>query len=151
MVSAGLMIRTFAALRTVDPGFTDAPHLQLMRIAIPDSLVAEPERVTRLQNQIADNLKAIPGVTSVGFISAMPMEKIDSDWDGIDAEDKTYSDGETPPLRMYKHVSPGLLATAGTRLIAGRELTWTEVYEPRPVVMISRIWRARFGARRPRP
>ena len=137
VVSAGLMIRTFAALRTVDPGFTDAPHLQVMRIAIPDSLVAEPERVTRMQNQISDNLKVIPGVTSVGFISEMPMEGFDSDWDGIDAEDKTYSDGETPPLRMYKHVSPGWLGTAGTRLIAGRELTWTEVYELRPVVMIS--------------
>jgi putative ABC transport system permease protein len=37
------MIRTFEALRTVDPGFTDAQHLQLVRISIPDSLVAEPE------------------------------------------------------------------------------------------------------------
>ena len=36
LVSAGLMIRTFQAMRTVDPGFTDARHLQAMRIAIPD-------------------------------------------------------------------------------------------------------------------
>jgi hypothetical protein len=50
LVSAGLMIRTFQALRTVEPGFTDAQHLQLMRISIPNSLVAEPERVTRIQN-----------------------------------------------------------------------------------------------------
>src|SRR6202158_1372109 len=50
LVSAGLMIRTFQALRTVAPGFTDAQHLQVMRISIPDSLVAEPERVTRIQN-----------------------------------------------------------------------------------------------------
>src|SRR5580704_7956645 len=42
LVSAGLMIRTFRALRTVDPGFTDARHLQLMRINIPESLVGEP-------------------------------------------------------------------------------------------------------------
>src|ERR1700704_5253030 len=35
LVSAGLMIRTFRALRTVDPGFTNAPRLQLVRISIP--------------------------------------------------------------------------------------------------------------------
>ena len=137
VVSAGLMIRTFEALRTVDPGFTDAQHLQVMRISIPGSLVAEPERATRIQNAIVDKLEAIPGVTSAGFVSEMPMEGFDSDWDDIYAEDKTYSDGEIPPLRLYKHVSPGYLQTAGTRIIAGRELTWTEVYGLRPVVMVS--------------
>ena len=66
LVSAGLMMRTFEALRTVEPGFTDARHLQLMRISIPDSLVAEPERVTRIQKQILDKLSAIPGVHRPG-------------------------------------------------------------------------------------
>src|SRR5262249_1159423 len=54
LVSAGLMIRTFQALRTVDPGFADAPHLQLLRISIPGSLVPDPVRVTRIQNAILD-------------------------------------------------------------------------------------------------
>jgi predicted permease len=137
LVSAGLMIRTFQALRTVDPGFTEAQRLQLMRISIPDSLVAEPERVTRIQNEIADKLEAIPGVKSAGFVSEMPMEGFDSDWDAIYAQDKTYSDGEIPPLRLYKHISPGFLRTAGTRIIAGRELIWNEVYNLSPVVMVS--------------
>jgi putative ABC transport system permease protein len=137
LVSAGLMIRTFQALRTVDPGFTDAQHLQAMRISIPDSLIAEPERVTRIQNAITDKLETIPGVKSAGFVSEMPMEGFDSDWDAIYAQDKTYSDAEIPPLRLFKHVSPGLLETAGTRIIAGRELTWTEVYGLRPVVLVS--------------
>src|SRR5216684_35355 len=137
LVSAGLMIRTFQALRTVDPGFTNAQRLQLMRISIPDSLVAKPERVTRIQNEIADKLEAIPGVKSAGFVSEMPMEGFDSDWDAIYAQVKTYSDDEIPPLRLYKHISPGFLQTAGTRIIAGRELTWTEVYGRSPVVMVS--------------
>jgi predicted permease len=137
LVSAGLMIRTFQALRTVEPGFTDAQHLQVMRISIPDSLVQEPERVTRIQNEIADGLAGIPGVKSAGFASEMPMEGFDSDWDGVYAQDKTYSDGAIPPLRLFKHVSPGFLRTAGTRIIAGRELTWTEVYGLTPVVMVS--------------
>ena len=137
LVSAGLMIRTFEALRTVEPGFTDAQHLQLMRISIPDSLIQEPERVTRIQHGILDKLMATPGVKSAAFVSEMPMEGFDSAWDEIFAEDKVYSADLIAPLRLYKYVSPGFLQTAGTRLVAGREMTWSEVYALRPVVMIS--------------
>ena len=42
LVSAGLMIRTAQALRTVEPGFTDAEHLQTVRISIPSSLIPDP-------------------------------------------------------------------------------------------------------------
>jgi predicted permease len=137
LVSAGLMIRTFQALGKVEPGFTGAHHLQMMRISIPDSLVKDPERVTGIQNEITDKLAGIPGVKSVGFASKMPMEGFDTSWDAIYAQDKVYSDGAIPPLRMFKFVSPGFFRTAGTRLVAGRELTWMEVYGHRPVVMVS--------------
>ncbi|HYL61718.1 MAG TPA: ABC transporter permease [Candidatus Methylomirabilis sp.] len=137
LVSAGLMIRTFQALRTVDPGFTDARHLQTMRVSIPDSLIREPEQVTRIQNEIVDKLEAIPGVKSAAFGSQMPMEGFDSDWDVIFVEGRNYPKDEIPPLYLYKHVSPDFLRTAGTRIIAGRELTWTEVYGLQPVVMVS--------------
>jgi predicted permease len=137
LMSAGLMIRTFAALRKVDPGFADPQHLQVMRISIPDSLIAEPERVTRTQNAILDKLAAIRGVKSAGFVNEMPMEGVDSNWDEIFAEDRAYADNVIAPLRLYKYISPGLLRTAGTRLVAGREMSWSEVYGLRPVVMVS--------------
>ena len=137
LVSAGLMIRTFQALRTIDPGFTDARHLQLLRIGIPGSLIREAENVMRTQNEILDKLAAIPGVKSAAFGSEMPMEGFDSDWDTIFIEGKAYQKGELPPLHLYKHVSPGFVAAVGTRLIAGRDLTWQDVYGLRPVVMIS--------------
>jgi predicted permease len=137
LVSAGLLIRTFAALQKVDPGFTDPQHLQALRISIPDSLIADPERVTRTQNAILEKLSAIPGVQSVGFVSEMPMEGFDSAWDEIYAQDKVYADNTIAPLRLYKYISPGLLQTAGTRLLAGREMTWNEIYGFQPVVMVS--------------
>ena len=137
LVCAGLMIRTFEALRKVDPGFADAPHLQVMRISIPNLLIPEAERVARTQNEILDRLAAIPGVQATGFASDMPMEGFDSGWDCIFAQDKSYPDDVMPPLRLYKYSSPGFLRAAGTRLIAGRELTWEDVYGLRPVVMIS--------------
>jgi predicted permease len=137
LVCAGLMIRTFRELRRVEPGFTDALYLQTFRISIPDSLVAEPARVTHTQNEILDKLQAIPGVKSAGFASEMPMEGFDFDWDAIYTRDTAFSGDVIPPLRLFKHVSPGFFGTAGTRIVAGRELTWTEVYDLRPVVMVS--------------
>jgi predicted permease len=137
LVSSGLMIRTFLALRTVDPGFTHAEHLETMRIAIPPSLVPDKLQVTRMQNNLADRLAAIPGVTSVGFSSGLPMEGAEPDWDAIVAEGKSYSTDEIPPLRLFKHVSPGFFHTIGTRMIAGRELSWNDIYGSRPVLMVS--------------
>jgi len=136
LVSAGLMIRTAQALRTVEPGFTGAEHLQTVRIAIPSSLIADPQLVTRTQNNLADKLSAIPGVASVGFASEAPMEAEPPDWDNVFPEGKIYP-GDVAPLRRFENVSPGFLHTLGARLIAGREFTWTDVYDLRPAVMIS--------------
>jgi predicted permease len=137
LVSAGLMIRTFNALRTVEPGFTDPQHSQLMRVSIPDTLIPEAERVTRTHRAILDSLAAIPGVKSAAFASQMPMEGFDSAWNEMWAEDKVYSADFTAPLRLFKDISPGFLQTAGTRLVAGREMNWSEVYALRPVVLVS--------------
>jgi predicted permease len=137
LVGSGLMIRTFQALRSVHPGFTEPEQLQVMRIAIPTALVAEPERVLRLQNDLLDGLSAIPGVTSAALISSMPMEGIPTNWDIISVEGQPTLPGETPPLRRFKYISPGLFRTTGTRLLAGRDVTWNDIYDARRVVMIS--------------
>jgi predicted permease len=143
LVSAGLMIRTFQSIQTVEPGFTKAEHLQIMRIFIPASLVPDAERVTRMQNDIQDKLSSIPGVTAAAFGSAMPMEGLGSNlgvlnWGVIRTDDRAADQGaDSPPVRLFKYASPGFFQTAGTRLLAGREITWTEVYGLRPVVMIS--------------
>lgn len=65
------------------------------------------------------------------------MEGFESGWDALFAEDKVYSAGTIPPLRLFKFASPGFFHAAGTRFIAGRDLTWTEVYGKRPVAIIS--------------
>jgi predicted permease len=147
LVSAGLMIRTFQALRTVEPGFIHPEQLQTMRMSIPDSLIQDPKRVTRTENDIQDKLAAIPGVNSVGFASQMAMERIPSNWDCIYVEGKTYSATEIPPLRLYKNISPEFFRTAGTRLIAGRDLTWTDIHGLRRYVLLSEnLARELFGA-----
>jgi predicted permease len=145
LVGASLMIRTFQALRTVEPGFTQPEQLQLLRISIPESLIQEPERVARTQYDVANNLALIPGVASVAFTSSMPMEALDDNpadnnlpsQGDIRVETKPFFSGDTPISRVFKFVSPGLFQTGGTRLIAGRDFTWAEFFERRPVVLVS--------------
>jgi predicted permease len=136
LAGAGLMIRTFQAMHSVQPGFSDGRHLETMRISISAALVADAERVTRMQNDIIDKLAAIPGVSTAAFGSEMPMEYFGSGWDEIFAENKT-DPNSAPPLRLYKHVSPGFFRAAGTRIMAGRDITWDEIYKQRHVVLIS--------------
>jgi putative ABC transport system permease protein len=136
LISSGLMIRTFQQLRNVDPGVSRPAEVQTARISIPESTVKEPEAVVRMEQNILDRIAQISGVRSVGFTTVVPMDG--GGWhDPIFAEDHVYAEGQIPPLRLYKFVSPGLLATIGNRLIAGRELTWADTYEKHPVAMIS--------------
>ena len=137
LVGAGLMIRTFTRLQTVDPGFTQPRELQTVRITIPGSLVPEPERVAQTQADIVEKLATLPGVTGVGFTSDLPMDEQPADWDAVFAETKTYQTNEVPPLRLFKNVSPGFFRTTVTRLIAGRDFTWTDLSERRPVIIVS--------------
>ena len=74
LVSSGLMIRSFQALRRVEPGFTEPERVQTFSLSIPPTEVAEPERVTRMQHEMLDQIAAIPGVASVAFTSRLPMD-----------------------------------------------------------------------------
>lgn len=136
LVSAGLMIRSFQALRRVDPGFARPGHVQTFSISIPRTLVAEPERVTRMQHELLEKIAAIRGVSSTAFTTRVPMGNTRSS-SAVLAEGAEVGDDRTPPNRHVKVVSPGLFQTLGTPLIAGRDVTWRDLYDRRMVAVVS--------------
>ncbi|QEE30555.1 ABC transporter permease [Terriglobus albidus] len=136
LVCALLMVRTFAALHNVDPGFSDAPHIQTVSMWVPDQLISDSAMVTRTENDITDKLAGIPGVTSVGFAGAVPMDGNQPNWDGLYLKGKDYGATE-PPIRFFNYISPGFFHAMGTRLVAGRDFTWNEIYSLRPTVIVS--------------
>ncbi|MGC2618093.1 MAG: FtsX-like permease family protein, partial [Acidobacteriaceae bacterium] len=136
LIGAVLMIRTFNAMRHVDPGFSDPGSLQVMRLSIPEALVKDPRTVLRMQNNILEKLAAIPGVSATGFAASVPMSGAEPAWDQIFAQGKSYADNNAP-MRLYNFVSPGYLRTAGTRMVAGRDFTWAEIYGQQPVGIVS--------------
>ena len=74
LAGSGLMIRTFQALRHVDPGFSGAPELETLRISIPESQVKEPERAIRMEEEILRKMEAVAGVSLAAITSDIPME-----------------------------------------------------------------------------
>ncbi len=136
LISSGLMIRTFQALREVQPGFVAPDQILTLHVFIPEALVKDNERVARIHNDVLQKIASIPGVTSAGLSNSITMDGW-TDNDPIFVEDHQYGDGKIPPLRRFKFVSPGFFKTMGNPLLAGRELTWTDTYEMRPVVLVS--------------
>jgi predicted permease len=136
VIGSGLMIRTFRALQRQSPGFTRPEQVQTLRIAIPETEVKEPERVVRLQQAILEKLHHIPGVSDAGMSSSMTMDGRTSN-DLIFAKDRTYAESDLPPIRRFKFISPGFFKTVGNPLIAGRDLSWTDIYNLTPVVLVS--------------
>ena len=138
LICSGLMIRTFRALAHVSPGFSDPASIEAFSIYIPETQIpdTQKERVLRTEQAIYDKIASIPGVSSVGMTTSVPMSGNDS-FDPVYAQDHMYKEGELAPIRRFKFVSPTYFSTMGTPLVVGRDLTWDEEFQKRPVAVIS--------------
>ena len=134
LIVSGLMIRTFVAMRHVDPGFTRPEEVQTFVIAIPEGLISDAQLAARTFESVAERLSQVPGVASVGLSSSITM-------DGEDNGNFIEVEGVPIPkdgrLRRFKSFAPGYFETMGIPLIAGRSITWSEIHERRPVIVIS--------------
>jgi predicted permease len=135
LVGAGLMVRSFQALRGVQPGFGAPEQVQSFSISIPESLVPDGAVVARMQHDVLDRLAAIPGVTAAAFTTRVPMGS-DRASAALTVEGVA-DDGRTPPNRQVKIVSPGYFQTLQTPLVAGRDFTWSDLEGQRPLAIVS--------------
>jgi predicted permease len=136
LICSGLMIRTFRALTHVNPGFTQPAQLQTFRIGIPNNQVKDDETVVRTFEEMRSKIAAIPGVSAVTLSTVFPMDGNSSN-DLVYAQDRAYAEGQIPPIRRFAFVIPGFFSTQGTPLVAGRDFTWTDIYQKLPVAVIS--------------
>ena len=136
LICSGLMIRTFRAITHVDPGFRQPDQVQTFHIYVPESQVKDNEQVVRMYQEMLRKISALPGVSSASITTAVPMGGSSSN-DLLYAQDHTYHEGEIPPIRRFSDVTPGSFSTLGTSFIAGRDITWTDIYEHIPVAVIS--------------
>jgi predicted permease len=136
LVASGLMLRSFFALRDVDPGFGNPENVLALRINIPRSLIEDNNEAAAMYETIAHGLSEIPGVASVGMATAIPM-------DGGNNVNPFYVDGVDPPgggsvpTRRHKWVGEGFFETMQIPVLAGRTISWAEIHERAPVAIVS--------------
>lgn len=136
LICSGLMIRTFRALIHVDAGYDATAKIQTVRLGIPEADVPKDDDVTRVQQEIVQKIAAIPGVDSVSFGSAVPMDG--NGWkDPVFAQDRSYAGNAMPPLRQFTFGAPGFLKSLGIPMVAGRDYTWDDLFQKRPVGIVS--------------
>lgn len=145
VVASGLMARSFRSLQTLLPGFRDPDNVLTFRVNLPEGQVQAPEDVARFHETVVRELLRIPGVASATGTNSVPMDGWTSN-QGLFIEDAPTPDGETPPTARVKWVGGDYFSTLGTTILAGRDLTWTDTRERRPVVVVNEAYaRAHWG------
>jgi predicted permease len=148
LICSGLMIRTFRAMVNVSPGFTSPETVQTFGFYIPETQIPDtsPELVVRMDEAIAQKIASIPGVSSVSIGRSVPMDNNGYN-NPVFVQNRTYEGNEVPPSRRFNLVAPGFFSTLGTRLLSGRDFTWIDVYDKRPVVVVSKSFASEYWHR----
>jgi predicted permease len=136
LVGSGLMIRSFQALRNVDPGFRNPEEVLLVRLSIPSAEIADPMEVTQTHELLAQRLGEIPGVTSVGSSSSVTMDGWDSN-DPIYVDGFPVEEGQLPPIRRFKWVGAGYFRTMQIPILAGRAIDFRDSYDLNKVAVVT--------------
>ncbi len=122
LVGSGLMLRSFVALRDVDPGFESA-GLMTFRFALPGAEYPDTEQVLEFHRQLSDRLAAMPGVEGVGMVSGLPLT--DSKSAGpMEPVERPFPEGKLGPLVERRSITPGYLEAMHIPILEGRAPEW---------------------------
>ena len=124
LVGSGLMLRSFMALRSVDPGF-EATGLMTFRFALPRAEYEEGSGVLDFHRQLSDRLAAMPGVQRVGMTSGLPLTGGKSAGT-MEPVERPFPEGELGLLVEQIQITPGYFETMSIPIVDGRRLEWTD-------------------------
>jgi putative ABC transport system permease protein len=135
LIGAGLMIRSFSALQSVDPGFN--PHNVLsMVVSVAGSNEAEPERRVLFYRELLDRVRALPGVESAGGINHLPLAGDIWGW-SFNIEGRPRPRPGESPMAVYRVAMPGYFQTMRLPVLRGRAIAESDDARAPGVVMIN--------------
>jgi predicted permease len=142
LVAAGLVVRSFARLQQVDPGFRP-DQVVTMRLSLPSSRYAEEEKQRAFYRDLVARVGALPGVTAAGAVSNLPLSGSEF-MGGYQAEGIT-PEKEGDPIADWRSVTPGYFDALRIPLLQGRTFTDGDHDQAQRVVVVDdqlvrRIW-----------
>jgi putative ABC transport system permease protein len=132
LVSAGLMVKSFARLVNVDPGF-DPNNVLMMDLSLPGPRYPEARQQMRFFEQLIEKVKTLPGVESVGASSEIPLDGGDS-WLPISVEGRPATTPGQGPYAAYRIVSQDYFNVMRIPLRKGRYFTEADARIALPVI-----------------
>jgi putative ABC transport system permease protein len=142
LVGAGLLMRSFASLVRVDPGF-DADNVLVSQLNLVGAGYDEAIERVSFVDRLLTRVRAMPGVEGAGVVYALPLG-------GADADANFTIEGRTPPrpqqepVAWYRPVSHDYFETMKMRLARGRWFEATDEAEATPVVLINEAAAERY-------
>jgi putative ABC transport system permease protein len=132
VVCAGLLLRSFARLQAVPPGF-DPDHAVSFRVALPGVAYDTDDKAIAFFEELATRLRALPSVRAVGGSTKIGLEG--QGWTG-----DLFVDGRPDvwgrELR-HKEVLPGYFAAMGLPVLHGRDFADSDRADAQPVVVVN--------------
>jgi putative ABC transport system permease protein len=142
MIGAGLLIRSFGRLGTVDPGF-NPEHLLTLRVELTGSRYQQDSQVVSFFQQAVERAGHLPGVRSAGAINFLPLTGLDSATGFTIFGQPAPRPGEHP-VTGVRVVDPGYFRTMGIPLLSGRSFTARDTKTSSRVLIISATLARRF-------
>lgn len=134
VVTGGLLLRSFASLLRVDPGFKP-DHVLTAVVNLPQARYKTSADAAAFFDRLAERARALPGVRAAGLSSDLPWTGYDENT-GFGIVGRTFPPGHDPEAR-YHFLTPGLLGALGVPLLAGRDITSADGPTAPPVVLIN--------------
>jgi predicted permease len=135
LVGSGLMVRSYASLASVDPGF-DADSMLTFRLMLNRNDYPGEEEPARFIQGVLDALAGMPGVTDVAATTGLPLAGMSSG-SGFAIEDQPLADDALPPIHFYKHASANYFETLRIPVVAGRGFERADHEERRDAVVVN--------------
>jgi len=136
LAGSGLMIRSFQALRAVEPGFSAPEEVLTFRVTIPSAEIEDGVEMSEAHQQILDRIREIPGVQIASMASSVTMDGFDNN-DPVEVEGFEIQADEIPPLRRFKFIADEYFGTLGNTLVTGRTITRADAAEQALVVVVT--------------
>lgn len=142
LLGAGLVLKSFAALVSVDPGF-QLERIAALRVALPAERYGEADARGAFLQQAFDAIRAVPGVEEAGAAIVVPLTG--NNWTvGFERVDQPVPEGERPPEVGWQLASGGYFRTLRIPLVAGRLFDARDRPDSPPVVIVSEAIQQRF-------
>ncbi|MFL5582061.1 MAG: ADOP family duplicated permease [Gemmatimonadaceae bacterium] len=139
-VGAGLLVRSFMALRSVDPGF-DPRGVLAVGVSLPDVPYDSPPKARRFFDELERRTRALPGVQDAALVTGLPLTHVGWSSDFTIAGRPA---GEYGSEVRHRSVSPGYFRTMRVKLLRGRDFTADDRSETTPVVILNEEIARRF-------